>query len=719
MRAISSFVVFLIFSTCADAFAQGRATWIWYPGDYEIWLSNQMQVKRNERDALFMPFWRLYGPQPLVDFSRDIDLQTPEPITITAEGKHSVTIDGRFVQGDQQHITLPAGKHRLDIEVYNSSSPPALYVAGRTVRSDASWAVASTPNPQLPGRAPHAGSWNFDSADQLPSAFKLPTREVPAVSIKRGAHSILVDFGEETIGFVKLRNLKGKGKVALYYGESLEEALAPTTCETFDKYTVDSKGDFVADHSRALRYVNIQFDEGMSADDVSLLYEYLPLADRGSFTSSDPELNKIWQVARRTLELNTREFFIDGIKRDHWVWSGDAVQAYRMNYYAFFDEAAVRRTTWALRGGDPVDMHINTILDYSLYWFIGVHDYYQYTGDAQFVKTIYPRMVSLMDFVLGRRDKDGMLEGMRGDWVFVDWAKMPKDGQLSTIQMLFARSLDVMADCADIANDETRAHTYRALAAELKQKIASTFWDGQRHAYISSRKDGRINNLVTRHPNIFALLFGYANPADAQAIKHDVLMNDAVPKITTPYMRFYELSALAQMGEQTYVTSQIKDYWGGMLKAGATCFWEQYDPKVKGAARYAMYGKAFGMSLCHAWGASPLYLLGRYYLGVYPTKPGYTEYAVEPNLGGLKWIDGKVPTPNGDIAVHADEKQIRISTAGGNGVLRFSSSRAPISKDGPIRDLGNGRYEMTLAAGKQYTVSYAALTSNGAHASGD
>ena len=30
------------------------STWIWYPGDFEIWLSNKMQVRRTERVALFL-----------------------------------------------------------------------------------------------------------------------------------------------------------------------------------------------------------------------------------------------------------------------------------------------------------------------------------------------------------------------------------------------------------------------------------------------------------------------------------------------------------------------------------------------------------------------------------------------------------------------------------------------------------------------------------------
>jgi hypothetical protein len=705
MRLQTLFITLLLALACGRAGAQGPATWIWYPGDFEIWLSNQMQARRVERDVAWPPFWRLYSHQPQVNFTRQVDLAEPEDIDVSVEGTYNVAIDGRFVHGDQRHIRVPAGKHTLNVQAYNPASPPAVLVQGKTIRSDASWTVGPRPGMPAAGSPVHAAHWNFDTPDNPPSRYRLATREVRPATVRREAHAVLVDFGAETTGFVKLKNLTGSGRVTLYYGESREEALSEAGAETLDTFTLaHHHGDFTAPTSRAMRYVNIRLDGGLRVGDVALLYEYLPVAHRGSFRSSDAELNRIWDVAQRTLELNTREFFIDGVKRDHWVWSGDAVQAYLMNYYAFFDGDTVKRTTWALRGADPVDMHINTILDYSLYWFIGIRDYYQYTGDDEFVKTIYPRMVSLMDFVLARRDAGGMLEGQPGDWVFVDWADMPKDGELTVIQLLFARSLDAMADCAALAHDEAKAATYRRLATELKAKIRAAFWDPRRQVFIHGRKDGKTNPLVTRHPNMFALLFGYLDDTQAAAVRRNVLMSDDVPKITTPYMRFYELAALAESGQQAYVTHQIKDYWGGMLRAGATCFWEQYDPNVQGAARYAMYGKPFGMSLCHAWGASPLYLLGKYYLGVKPTQPGYAAYVVEPDLGGLQWIEGKVPTPHGDIAVFADTQRIRVTAVAGAGVLRFTSTTTPRSADGAIRHVADQRYEMTLEGGKTYVV---------------
>ena len=42
-------------SLASSTFAQ---TWIWYPGDYEIWLGNQMNNRRTERGAFFPPFWK-------------------------------------------------------------------------------------------------------------------------------------------------------------------------------------------------------------------------------------------------------------------------------------------------------------------------------------------------------------------------------------------------------------------------------------------------------------------------------------------------------------------------------------------------------------------------------------------------------------------------------------------------------------------------------------
>jgi hypothetical protein len=431
------------------------------------------------------------------------------------------------------------------------------------------------------------------------------------------------------------------------------------------------------------------------------------VADRGSFRCSDETVNKIYDVANYTLHLNTREFFIDGIKRDRWIWSGDAYQSYLMNYYSFFDSPTVTRTLLALRGKEPVSSHINTIMDYTFYWFLGINDYYQYTGDKKFIEQFYPRMQSLMDYCLSRRNKEGLMEGLPGDWVFIDWADgLSKQGAVSFEQVLFCRSLETMATCAALVNDPAGATRYRQLAADLKQKIFADYWDASKQALVHSRVNGQPTSNITRYANMFGIFFHYFTDAQQQAVKQHVLLNDSIPKITTPYMQFYELEALCAMGEQSYVLKQMKDYWGGMLKLGATSFWEEYNPAKKGAEHYAMYGRPFGKSLCHAWGASPLYLLGKYYLGVKPTAPGYQAYAIEPALGGLQWMEGTVPTPQGDIKLYCSDKKITVQGAAGTGTLRFKSKTKPVCREGTIQATSNNQYELTIEANKQYTVTY-------------
>src|SRR5690606_24006559 len=115
--------------------------------------------------------------------------------------------------------------------------------------------------------------------------------------------------------------------------------------------------------------------------------------------------------------------------------------------------------------------HINTIMDYSFYWFMGIYDYYLFSGDEDFMKQIYPRMKSLMEFCLQRRNENGMMEGLPGDWVFIDWADgLTKEGEVSFEQLLLARSLETMAICAQINQENEESKRYSDLAEELKKK---------------------------------------------------------------------------------------------------------------------------------------------------------------------------------------------------------------------------------------------------------
>ncbi|MBC8080664.1 MAG: alpha-rhamnosidase [Gorillibacterium sp.] len=687
-----------------------KATWIWFPGDFEVWLRREVELRRDERGVICPPIWRADSPYVQVQFDCRFEVAELEELQILANGPHKIWLNGAPYYESQSMVRLTPGKYELRIEVVQTGSFPALYVQGTQIASGASWEVSCLDKKWL-----RAGYENFDDPTYPPSAFQLERQTVEPESIEGSPSglpgALLVDFGRETFGYLELLELSGEGELLVYYGESREEALSMDHAETLDRLVVQAgnpSSTIVLSKGRALRYVHlVPTGSTLTVGGIKLQYEYLPVMYRGAFKSSNDRLNQIWEVAVRTFHLNTREFFLDGIKRDRWVWSGDAYQSYLMNYYIFFDNRAVKRTVRALRGKDPVAIHLNTILDYSFYWFIGLQDYYLYTGDREFIENLYDSAVTLMDFCLGRTNEAGMMEGINGDWVFIDWADMNKEGELSTEQMLFAKSLEVMAEFAELLGHKEDAGHYAGLASELRNKLDSLFWDETLGAYINGRHEGKLIQQVTKHPNLFAILYGYADEERQKLIKEKVMLNPSVPAITTPYMRFYELAALCELNEQQAVLAEVLDYWGGMLDRGATSFWEEYDPNITGIDQYAMYDRPFGKSLCHAWGASPLYLLGKYYLGVKPLSPGYSHFLVEPKLGGLEWLDGRVPLPSGDVTIYMDEASIKVSIPGGQGTLRFSSQTQPTVNRGQLKTVQIGIYELELhEAGFIYEITY-------------
>ena len=723
-----------------------KATWIWYPGDFEVWLGNRFNNRRTERGSMFPPFWKQDSHWPTVVFATTVQLEQAEDIRIFCEGQYNVAIDGSLksmlnaqcsmVNGQCSMLNVPAGKHRLTVKVWNQATPPALFIDSPTIKTGEGWEVTFEDKIWIDENGVAHGSgiyvpvghaseradgcvaatlrgvahdgcaaatlggiahYTFDSPDTPPSKFRLPTKPLrPVCCDSFSTSSSLYDFGRETFGFLCIHGLRSEGLLRIYYGESREEALDHNHCETLDVCPVSRASCMVPGQpslhgSKAFRYVSIEKEGTADFDDLTMLYEYAPFAPEksGSFRCSDEELNRIWEVSAYTLDLTTREFFCDGIKRDRWVWSGDAIQSYLMNYYLRFDTECVKRTIRQLRGKDPVTTHVNTIMDYTFYWFISIWQYYEYTGDVAFLHEMFPKMKTLMDFVLSRLN-NGLAEGKADDWIFVDWTDFPmhKRGTLCFEQLLLWKSFEAMLNISSTIYQHTDnakekellndcLNRYLLFSDRLPAKIRELFYDKKEGVFLHAIENeegedlssGELNRQVTKFPNMFAILYNFATTEEALSILKNVLLNPDVPPITTPYMRFYELETLCKYGLQQQVLREMKSYWGGMLREGATSFWEKYNPEEKGTEHLAMYGRPYGKSLCHAWGASPLYIIGRYFLGVGPVKPGYEEYEVRPVLGGLEWMEGDVPTPFGKIHVKMDKTSVTVHSDGGQGQL--------------------------------------------------
>lgn len=649
------------------------ANWMWYPDDFELYHAMLVHNRRERRGDYYSPMWRVDAPHRNVRLYKIVELEKSEEFFAKAnEGTLlEIIVNGVRWQGPAR-ITLQPGRNFIKLSAFKDGGLPAIWCEGEHFDSGKGWQLASFGM----GDDPAGTNDMYDSPDDNPEVFKFSYKRLYPVSREEINDGVLFDFGREIMGKLVFSDIKSEGKkVPVFYGESREEALDTAYTEVTDVAVLSGKETLL--RSRACRYVFLED----SCNDFSVAYdfEYLPIAPEGKFKCDDELVNKIWNISAYTLELNSREGFFDGIKRDRWIWSGDAYQSYFVNYYYACDLDIVRRTTMMLRGEGKMAQHINTIVDYTFYWIIAIWEYYYHTGDKAFIERVYKKMPEMWELVGSRLSEHGFIGGYtrKGDWTFIDWSThLEKTEIISAEQMLLYRSYVAYAEILELLGKD--GTEYRRKAVELKNNIDKYFWDDEKKAYIDSYQSG--NRTVNRHANIFALLFGIANEKKRSLIIENVIRNDSVPPITTPYFEFFELDAMCEIGEFGYVTDMLHSYWGGMVKLGATTFWEEYFPNMKGAEHYAMYGKPYSKSLCHAWSASPIYLMGKYALGVRPTSAAYKTYEVVPNLMCFGKIEGSVPVPGGVVSVKVDKHNAEVTSDIGGGVLVLGDKRYDIKK---------------------------------------
>jgi alpha-L-rhamnosidase len=267
--------------------------------------------------------------------------------------------------------------------------------------------------------------------------------------------------------------------------------------------------------------------------------------------------------------------------------------------------------------------------------------------------------------------------------LFIDWHPIDKDGDVCVEQLLFYRSLCVMEEIATLCGKADDATRYGAMAKDLARKIEETYWREDLGAYVSVFRENEKIDEVRRHQNYLAILFGLADEKRTARIVETVLRNPEIPPLTTSFYKFFECDVLCRCGFIEEAFAEIRRYYGGMLKLGATSFWEEFNENEKGVEHYAMYGDPFDRSLCHAWGAGTLYFIGRYQAGVKPLSPGWQQYEVKPCLT-MGYFSATIPVGEGQVKVSFENGTLTVLSDRDGGCLTVGQESCVISKNQPI-----------------------------------
>ncbi len=632
---------------------------MWFPKELEFLLYSRLMLKRTNRSKLVIPGWRVDEVYSSVSFKRKYEIDNPTEISILHAGEITVFLDGIFnvIEDFKGKLLLPAGQHELLVTVYNPNGLPCILVEGDANSGfDGDWLTNCGTYEWL------KAEWREEFDVSLnPNDYKLPTKRKDFLYIEEVNNGLLYDFAEEMLGQIVFA-VDQDVSIRINYGETKEEALDRDNCEIYE--IIEAKaGDNITPCPQAFRYIVI---EDIKVSNVYAMEEYRPIEDKGYFRCNDLVINKIYDMSYKTLLLNSREFFLDGIKRDRWVWSGDVYACLNYNYYTYFDPEITENSLIALFGKYRPEMHVNSIPDYSLYLIMAVYEHYLFTDRKQFVEDMFVKVTQLMDFCLDDCDEEGwMVKTHPSVWVFIDWANFDeseKEGRVTFEQILLLQALRTCVAMAEIVGDIRHKKKYEEIFNKQYAKLFDEFWCDDELCFTFSRINGEYAKSKNIYAELFALKYGLLDGEKEKAAINKIL-SGKYQSITTPYMKFHELDVIGQYDHVDKMVQQLQYYWGALLKCGAECVWEEFIPENEEYSIVAdKMDKKYGLSRCHVWGAGPTALLSKYVAGIKPARNGYKDgFIMKPTLNIFERFETVVPVSmDKKICIEWKEKKLSI-----------------------------------------------------------
>jgi hypothetical protein len=520
----------------------------------------------------------------------------------------------------------------------------------------------------------------------------------------RGA--IVVDFGEELVGHLAVQS-PAPVKLTVSPGESEIEArdLDERTENPLRTVELATAGTWRDGRRSALRWVLVRNDSPEPADVLVTLDAFeADVALDGTFRCADPLLDRVYDAARRTVLRCTHDYVEDGPKRDRLLWLGDLAAVAPVFGKTMGDLAPLRRSlllaagTQLRNGALPgVGPHPNDLVvaDYVPQFVLAVDRYLALSGDVETAALLLPVVRRALGFLAERTGPNGLVgpEEETDWWLFLDWDRrepfgcpIEKEGYVTALSLLTSEALQAGARIAAAVGALADVAPWTEQAALLQEHVVERCWEETpRGLIVDWVRGGEMSRHVSRMTVAWAILSGIGTTPQRAALL-DALSSPAgrLGPTTTGYGQGLNVEALFRGGRAQAALDLIRRYWGGMLARGATTFWESFDPDESRDTELELYGRRYGVSLCHGWSGAVAGSLATHVLGVDPLTPGYARTAITPQLGDLAWAEGVVPTPRGPITVRYTETTATVTLP--------DSVDAELTWRGQVRALGPGTH---------------------------
>lgn len=458
--------------------------------------------------------------------------------------------------------------------------------------------------------------------------------ELLSISYGRGEEFIL-DFGSHRVGYLSFHlgvdgvNIDAPARLRVTFGEipyDVTENLHPCNTWISTSWLPDEvinvdwlPTDVEMPRRYAFRYVKIEivdtsqkFKIRFSDIKVRAVSAVSPLTMSSvePLKTSDEQLVTMDRISHVTLRNCMQTVFEDGPRRDRRLWMGDLRLQALTNYCTFKNYDLVKRCLYMFAalpredGGIPACLFekpklaaaSDYIVDYDALFGSTVYEYTVASRDLETAIELWPTVLSSMQIALLHIGKDGKFNPDASKaWKFLDWSK-----GLDTTAGMHGLVLFCCKEVNKLALLLSKSPPFSDIVEKMTA-VSMSFYDSSLGVFISG---------PTRQISwISQAWLALAGAADAEtclfAIKAAMAHPEAI-KPLTPYAFHHVAEGLARCGGQEECLKLMREYWGGMAKAGADTFWEFFDSEDP---RSSPYGDCHNNSYCHAWSCTPSYLL--------------------------------------------------------------------------------------------------------------
>ncbi|UQC89131.1 bacterial alpha-L-rhamnosidase domain-containingprotein [Colletotrichum lupini] len=420
-------------------------------------------------------------------------------------------------------------------------------------------------------------------------------------------------------------------------------------------------------------------------------------AYQGYFHSSDELLNRIWYSGAYTIQTNSvpgktgrisgtsgrtswqndayigpgETVLLDGAKRDRWVWIGDMGTAVPSAFVSTGDMESTKNTLLAIYNYQSADgtlpkagpPYLSKDSDtYHLWTLVGTYNYFLYTGDTDFMTSIWPKYLKAINLSRSKVSDKGIMNVTGA----ADWGRWTYSTERSSASMLLYRALRTGADITSwsptLANASSYQKDWTSAASKLQASIMTELWDEIKGAFKESPDN---TSLYPQDANSMAVAFGVVSADSAEAQKvSDYLESNWTPigphcpelkNNVSPFISSIEIATHFRTGRPDRALQLIRDAWGWYLNnpnGTQSTVVEGY--LIDGTWGYrgdrGYRNDPSYISHAHGWSSGPTSTMTEYLVGLRVIKPGGSEWQLKPVLSELSEAEAGFTTSLGKFS---------------------------------------------------------------------